>query len=373
MSTTDPLHDAFEELARRADLDLVPDRLAGIRHKRRATQQRRTAVGAAVAALAVVAGGVAVAGLPGGSDRSGGSVATQVPDATSEAAPVSGLVVTMRVEPRAGEKWGVSFHLGGTALSVRDATTGDPIRGGGPLNTRVLLDGKVVAGTDGGAVECDPEGSPERYDTDFGPFVVETGPGTHQLSVAVDYCGAGGQRLTATDRQGPTFDGTAVVADRARKDLDGDGTPERLVLVDEGDDSALRISGSVNGTVGLQAADPTWISGVSDLDGDGDLDVLVDVRWRSVTAVVVVALDDGVPRLVTSPAEGPRRYNGTVDDRFHGTMLIDGELVSWQGEGDGQAVGPVTGGTWVLEGSRLRLVPFDRPMCGSVQVSPRPC
>jgi hypothetical protein len=373
MSTTDPLHDAFEELARRADLDVVPDRLAGIAGKRRAQRNRRTGLAAGVAALAVVAAGATLVERPPGDGRTSavaGAVRT-----SSQAGPH--LTVTRQVSPdqtpARGDFYRVGYVVTGTAVAVREQRTGGEVAHGNPLSTRLLLDGKELGGTDSGDVECDPTGEVETYDHTFSPVVVPIEPGDHTVRVEAFYCSTDGQVRTASDSSTSYFLGSEKAVDRLQADLDGDGTSEELVVSDEGTDSALHVSGSVDGTVSLAAAEPVGVSDVVDLDGDGDREVLVEARWRSDTATVVVTLDDGRPAQVTSPPSGPRRYSGAVDDDFHGTQLIDGVLTTWEGPGDGDRVGPVEGGTWVLEGTRLRLVPFGEQTCGSVRVSPRPC
>ncbi|GAA1908931.1 hypothetical protein [Nocardioides marmoribigeumensis] len=370
MTTTDPLHDAFDDLARRADLDPAPDRLAGIARKRRAQRDRRLGAGAGLAVLAVVAG-LGMPHLPSGSPDRDATVATTAPSPSR--GPDLGLEVQLHVTPTVGDGFRVSLDVTGTAMPVVDRRTGRPVEGGGVRGTRILLDGKEVRGTDAGDVECSTTGAPERYDQTFGPFTVDIPPGDHTVRAVAGWCDATGEVRQAVDEDEAYYLGESTVVDRARQDVDGDGTPEQLVLVDEGTDSVLRVHGSVDGVVSLQAADPVRVSGVEDLDGDGDQEVLVDVRWRSVTALVLVTLDGGRPALVTSPPEGPRRYSGVVDGDFHGTTLIDGVLTTWEGPGDGRRVGPVDGGTWVLEGTRLRLVPFGRPTCAGVDVRPAPC
>ena len=324
-----------------------------------------------VGKLAVVAAGTTLALHPAGGDRAG-DVAVTPDRAPREDGPQ--LEVELQVKGVGGrDTYRVIYVVTGTAVAVRDPGTKETVAHGNPLGTRVLLDGREVAGTDGGYVECDPAGEVERYDQSFSPADVPIQPGDHTLRVEVPYCTTDGQVRTASDSYTSYFLGEVTEVDRNRADLDGDGTPEELVVSDEGTESALHLSGSVDGTVSLDAAEPVRVSEVVDLDGDGDREVLVEARWRSVTATIVVTLDDGQPALVTSPAEGPRRYSGTVDGDFHGTRLVDGVLTTWDGSGTGEEVGPVEGGTWVLEGTRLRLVPFVRPMCGSVEVSPRPC
>ena len=366
---TSDLHDALETLAHLADHEPAPDRLAGIARKRRAQRNRRATAGAGVAALAVIATSIGVATVPGGGDADGG-IATVDPTPVDDG---TDLDVTLRIVPAGADEYRLTYEVSGTSVPVRNPREQVAAADAGVLSTTVLLDGTEVGGSGEDDNECDPQGAPAPYENSFGPGTLKIGAGDHTVQVVARYCGLDGSVRTADATSTSYFLGEATVADRAGKDLDGDGTAEKLVLVDEGSDSSLRISGSVEGTVSLQAADPVWISGVEDLDGDGDREVLVDVRWRSVTALVLVTLDGDRPALVTSPAQGPRRYSGAVDDEFHGTMVIDGVLTTWHGPGAGDEVGPVEGGTWVLEGTRLRLVPFAQQMCGSVQVSPQRC
>jgi hypothetical protein len=371
MSTTD-LHDALETLARLADHDPAPGRLAGITRKRQVRRNRSVALGAAVAVAAVGIGSTAVArSTPDG--RGDSTIATSPPGPTP--APVGSLEVALDVRSAGDDTFRVFYQLSGTALPVRDASTGDPIDHGGPLSTRVLLDGEVVGGTDGGFVECDPQGSPETYDTAFGPVEVLVEAGNHTLSVEVDYCGPAGERLTATDRERSYFLGTAEVADRARKDLDGDGTIEQLVLVDEGVPSALEIKGgSVEGRVDFAATDPVWISGAEDLDGDGDTEVLVDLDLGDLTQTVVVTLDGGSPTLVGAGDASPELLNGTSGGRFHGSMVIDGVMTSWSGAVDPSSdPGRLEGGVWALDGTVLRFTPWTTPYCGGPQAPPVEC
>lgn len=313
MSTTDPLHDALEQLARHADHDPAPDRLAGITRRHRAQRNRRAAVGAGVATLAVVATGLAVGALPGVDD-----------DPDRLAAAGVGLDVSLGIDAAdpATDTYRVTYHVDGTALAVRDPATGDPIDHGGPLGTVVLLDGKNVGGSDGGAVECDPAGRTERYDQRFGPVEVTIPAGPHDVAVVVEYCGADGRRETARASERAEYLGTTRVVDRAREDLDGDGTVERIVLVDEGTDSSLRVSGSVGGNVSLGAADPVRISGIEDLDGDGRREVLVDVEEGELTRTLVLT---------------------------------------------------VAGGEWRLDGTTLRSTPWATPHCGGPDVGPAGC
>lgn len=269
----------------------------------------------------------------------------------------------------------MSYTITGTSGSFRDSETGRPMEQGGPLGTRVLVDGREVTGTDGGLVECDPGGTPEAYDIELGPQQVQVPEGEHTLSVEVEYCGPDGEVLTATDATTAYWPGQGSVADRAAEDLDGDGTRERLVLVDEGDRSALLVQGgSVTGRVELGAMVPGWISGADDLDGDGTTEVLVDVDLGELVQTVVVTLDRrGDPTLGGAAGGPPQLLNGVADGRFHGSMLINGVITSWSGEGDGEQVGPVEGGMWVLDGTTLRQVPFEQETCGSLGLSPRPC
>ena len=173
MSTTE-LHDALDALAHLADHDVVPDRLAGIVRRRRAQRNRRAVAGAGVAALAVIATSVGIATVPGGGGDADGQVATPAP---TPSAPAPRLEVALQLRPAGQDTYRVSYRLTGTALAVRDPATGDPVAQGGPLGTRVLLDGKDVGGTDGGSVECDPAGRVETYDQTFGPVEVRVEPG----------------------------------------------------------------------------------------------------------------------------------------------------------------------------------------------------
>jgi hypothetical protein len=391
MSTTDPLHDAFEELARRADLDLVPDRLAGIRHKRRATQQRRTAVGASLAALAVVAGGVAVSGLPGGANRTDGSVATTTPDPTTDAStdpsPETprdelGLVLSKRIVPAGGDDFRVSFRVTGTAVAVRDRQTGGRVDLGGILGTRILLDGESVSATDPGDVECIAGGPVETYDQRFGPFEVTIPPGQHTVSVSTRWCNAAGdvERTVISDQA--YYMGRMSVADRARVDLDGDGTLETLRLLDEGSSSALEVSGSMEGTVQLPSDEPTYVSGVADLDGDGAKEVLVDAREGDLSRTYVVTVGDGTPRLAGPAAGSPALLDGVTKDRFLGAGVLNGVLTSWAGDDPGLRPGtdepiaegvPLDGGTWTLEGTTLRFTPWSTDFCSGAGGGPVEC
>lgn len=370
MSTTDPLHDAFEALARRADLDHVPDRLAGIAHKRRTQRNRRVAVVGGVAALAMIAAGVGLASTtaPTGGD-SDGRIATE-PTAT---VTDLGLDVDLRIRPAGGSTYRVSYVVTGTAMPVTDNPTGKVVPQGGIFGTNLTVDGEGFTGSDVGDVSCSTEGPAERYDETFGPLEIPLEAGSHTLEVKVGWCDATGQVRYASDEDTSYYMGESSVADRAKKDLDGDGTPEQLVLVDEGTESALVVEGSVDGRVDLEAEDPTWISGVDDLDGDGSRELLVDVRYRGVSALAVVTVIDGRPAMAKAVLDEPRLFNGVLDGRFYGTMVINGALTTWYGDGDGEEVGPVEGGTLELEGTRLRLVPFAQPMCGATQVSPQPC
>jgi hypothetical protein len=371
MTATD-LHEALDSLARLADHDPAPDRLAGITRKRREQRNRRGAVGAGVAALAVIATSIGVAAVPRGGDADGG-VATTAP--TPSPSPQQTLSVRMRVDPTGEDTYRVSYTLDGTSLSVRDAETGDPIEQGGPLRTRVLLDGKEIRGTDGGSVECDPGGKPEAYDTVFPPAEVTIKPGDHTVTVEVDYCGPDGSRMTARDSQKAYYMGVASVADRARKDLDGDGTIERLTLVDEGTSTALKVSGSVNGTVSVEGADPVFISGASDLDGNGVKEMSVDVEDGILTHTFLVTAVNGAPQVIRPESGSPSLLNGRGDGRFWGSGVFDDVLTSWVGEDDpaydpGSEEGmpltiPLDGGTWTLDGTTLRFTPWATPHCGA--------
>ena len=69
----------------------------------------------------------------------------------------------------------------------------------GPSYTSVLLDGRNVGGSDGGAIEC-RAGAPEiAFDETWtgqggsGMHVRVPGPGTYTVTVEAPYCGADGQ------------------------------------------------------------------------------------------------------------------------------------------------------------------------------------
>ena len=94
-----------------------------------------------------------------------------------------------------------------------------------------------------------------------GFIVVDVPPGEHTVSVSVRWCNAAGdlERTVIGDKTYYQGGGSAV-ADRATKDLDGDGTRETLELVDEGARAALVVRGSVAGRVDLGPAEPTFVS-----------------------------------------------------------------------------------------------------------------
>jgi hypothetical protein len=269
----DPIFASLDRLAGLADTDVVADRMPAIQRRVRVARQRKAA-GLAAAAVVLAVGGAAVwQGLP--SERS------EPPPVTD---PTPWQDIAINAEPRGADHVRISYTVTGESSTYSDSQTGEPIDYAGPRNTDVLVDGKVVSGSDGGDISCEPGGVMTPYTMEFGvdkPLVVPVhGVGEHTIEVKAPYCADGtvvenSQRVVVT-----TVATGFTLGDQLTTDLDGDGIDEVIrirVPNDVDGDQELQVvwgTSAVSATSLANSMEHSIFDPV-DLDGDGDRELII--------------------------------------------------------------------------------------------------
>lgn len=284
----DPIFESLDRLAGMADDDLVGDRMPDIQRRVRVARQRKGA-GLAAAAAVLAVGGVGVwHALP--SER------TAPPVNNPRTTPWQKITVNAKPE---GAQVRISFEVTGKSSAYTDEGTGESIDYAGPRSTVVVVDGKVVSRTDGGAISCEPGGGLTPYTMEFHvsePLVVPvSSAGEHTIVVKAPYC-AGGDLVKSTDTVVVTTKAGGFTSfDKLEADIDGDGTDEVVQILApkgvNGGDQLLQVNWGTGETT--TAARPnamlpeTNLVDPVDLDSDGDLELILwsgggDVAFGSV-------------------------------------------------------------------------------------------
>lgn len=280
----DPIFESLDRLAGMADTDLVADRMPDIQRRVRVARQRRGAGLVAAAAVLAVGGAGVWQALP--SQRTAPPVTnpgtTPWQEITVNAEPEG----TDHVQPAGTDQVRISFTVTGESSAYADKGTGDPVDYAGPQSTNVLVDGKVVAASERGAISCEPGGELTPYTLKFhidDPLVVPVStPGEHTIVVKAPYC-ADGDLIESTHTVVVTTqaDGFAT-ADQLNADIDGDGTDDVVALLVpkdvHGGNQLLRVTwgtGETN-TATLPNTMEARLHDPVDLDSDGDLELIVE-------------------------------------------------------------------------------------------------
>lgn len=271
----DPLFESLDRLAGIADTDLVGDRMPDIQRRVRVARQRKGA-GLVAAAAVLAVGGVGVwDALP--TER------TAPPVTNPGTTPWQ--QITVNAEPEGTDHVRISFTVTGESTAYADMGTGDPVNYAGPRSTDVLVDGKVVDGSDRGAISCQPGGELTPYTMKYHvnePLVVPVlSPGQHTIVVKAPYC-ADGDLVESTETVVVTTEaGGFTTADQLKADIDGDGTDEVVELLYPKDlnvdDQLLRVTWSRDETT-TATLPQNWeghLVDPVDLDSDGDLELIV--------------------------------------------------------------------------------------------------
>lgn len=189
----DPILRGLDELAGLTDQVPATDRMAGIARKARSNRRRK--VGAGVAGLAViVAGSFGAAQLLSDGDASTGPGFADDPPPPA----ASGLTIDLTVEPIGPKTLGIVYRIHGTSTAWTDPDNQQPMDYSGPAHTSVMLDGRMVSGSDGGAIQCRADAPLIAFDETWsneggaGMPVRVPGPGTYTVTVEAPYCGADG-------------------------------------------------------------------------------------------------------------------------------------------------------------------------------------
>ena len=269
----DPLFESLDRLAALADSDVVGDRMPEIRHRVRVARQRKVAVVATAAAVLAVVGVGVWKGLP--------AQRTDPPIVTQEK-PTQKIVIDAEA---VGSEIRISFSVAGQSTAYTDPETGEQLDYAGPESTEVSVDGSSGLGEGSAPLSCEPGGTFTAYSLDYhvgDPLVVPVfSAGEHSVTVKAPYCSEGRIVQNTETVTVTTGTGAMTTAERRRADLDGDGTDEVLrikVPQDPGAESQLlevtwgtgeTSTAELANTMGYGLKDPV------DLDGDGDLEVIV--------------------------------------------------------------------------------------------------
>lgn len=301
----DPIFESLDRLAGMADDDLVGDRMPDIQRRVRVARQRKGAgLVAAAAVLAVGAVGVSHA-LP--SERTAPPVTTPRTTPWQE--------ITVNAQPQGADQVRISFTVTGRSTAYTDQGTGEPIDYAGPRSTAVLVDGKVVSGSDRGAIWCEPDGALTPYTMEFHidkPLVVPvSSAGEHTIVVKAPYC-ADGDLVESTDMVVVTTEaGGFTTFDKLEADIDGDGTDDvvRLLVPKDvnGEDQLLQVTWGTGETTtaALPNTMETNLLDPVDLDSDGDLEVILLGGGGDMAVGSVFMADRGtLERVKTVDTEG---------------------------------------------------------------------
>lgn len=300
----DPIFESLDRLAGIADADLVGDRMPNIKRRVRTTRRRR---GIAVAAAVLAVGGVGLwQGLP--------SEQSTAPITNPRGTPSQR--ITVDAQPQGHDHVRISFTVTGKSTAYADLESGEPVDYAGPRSTEVLVDGKVVDGSDGGAISCRPGGALTSYSLTFHvakPLVVPvSSAGPHTVVVKAPYCADGVLTQSVESALVTTTEASGFMTfDQRTADLDGDGTNEVVkVLVPkdaQGPAQLLRVTWGTGETTTarLPNAMETTVSDPVDLDGDGDLELIVQGGGGDVSIGTVFLADTrGLEQVRTVDAAG---------------------------------------------------------------------
>ncbi len=298
----DPLFESLDRLAGLADNDVVGDRMPEIRQRVRVARRRRVAVVAAAAAVLAVVGVGVWKATP--AQRTDPPIVTQ--DEPRQE-------IAINAEAR-GSTIRISFTVSGQSTAYTDPETGEPLEYAGPESTEVSVDGASGSGEGATPLSCEPGGKLTSYSLDYhvsDPVVVRVSPGEHTVVVKAPYC-SDGKVVPSTETMTVTT-GTAgmTTTERSRADLDGDGTAEVLKLKTPRDPTAENQVLEVTwGTGETSVADlsNTMTYGLVDpvdLDGDGDLEVIVYGGGGETALYWVYQADtDGLHQVDTVDSDG---------------------------------------------------------------------
>lgn len=353
----DPIFESLDRLADLADLPGSTDRLPDIARRVRVARRRRQ-VGLVAATALLAAGGVGLwQNLPVGHGEP-----PVVP-----AGPAPAQRVTLDVTPADPHLLRISFRVTGTSTAYADGATGDPTSIAGPRSTTVSVDGRVVDRSDAGDLDCRPGGALTDYSQDYpaaGVLTVPVSSGErHTVVVDAPYCSEG-DLVKSSATVVVAARGVAYTSfDKLRADLDGDGEPETVeVLVPDDvtvETQRLRVRwGTGESTVAsLPNTMETSLLDPRDLDGDGDLEVLLQGGGGELSVVTVFQADPGAVEQVRTAAAG----GGKADLRSYATPGTWQTYVGPDGissyrlvdPNPAQFPAPVEIRTWTLVGSTL--------------------
>jgi len=316
----DPLFESLDRLTGMADTHLVGDRMPDIQRRVRVARQRKGAGLVAAAAVLAVGGSGVWQTLP--SER------TAPPVTNPGTTPWQ--QITVNAEPEGSDHVRISFTVTGESTAYADMGTGDPVDYAGPRSTDVLVDGKVVAGSDRGAISCEPGGELTPYTMKFPvdePLVVPvSSPGEHTIVVNAPYC-ADGDLVESTQTVVVTTEAAGfTTADQLEADIDGDGTDDVVELLYPKDvtveDQLLRViwSRDETTTATLPQNWEGYLHDPVDLDSDGDLELIVSAGGGDMAeGWVFLAHPDSLERVKTVDAAGNEL-----------SLLSYGEPTAWQ-------------------------------------------
>ena len=279
MNPRDPISESLDRLADLADTEPAGDRMPDIQRRVRATRRRRGATVVAAAAVLAV-GGVGIwQGFPGETTAPAGHRRPRCRRSSGDRAWRPGCQGTNEVR--------ISFTVTGESTAYADPGTGEATDYAGPRYTEVWVDGKLVIGSDGGDLACEPGGALTSYTIDFHrdePLVVPMSPGGHKVVIKAPYC-ADGELVEDTEKVVVTLPASAepdgfTVGDQLTADLDDDGADDDMSVLVPKDvtvrDQLISVAWGTGETTNASLPNTmTWDLGDPvDLDGDGDLELI---------------------------------------------------------------------------------------------------
>ncbi len=363
----DPLFESLDRLAGLADDDTRGERMPDIHRRVRQTRRRRAA-GIAVAAAVAVAGGVGIwQALP----------TEQKPEVVT---PRAFQEIALQVDDHGDGNVAISFTVSGTSTTYTDVQSGEVTDYAGPRSTEVLIDGESVTGSDGGDIECTEAGTLKSYsETFFGkrPYIAYAGLGQHTIEVRAPYCDEGSLVDDSTQLVVTTI-AVPRTTETLEADVDGDGTDDVISFVEQ-----LRDDGNAAYSIELQLGTGGAVTPFTplpaesklqqpiDLDGDGDLEIIVSFSGGEAFWAEVYTLVDGtlMPLEIRDASGGDRLAGDGVEPTdWQLAFLADG-IYSWRYADPAATDRPasVEVRTWTLEGDTLTQSTQPVPGCVDAQ------
>ena len=244
---------------------------------------------------------------------------------------------------------------------------GEPLSEPGPMAPVISVDGEPALASTSPSPTCAPGGAVDSYSIPAAKRIRVPSAGEHTVVVSAPYC-ADGKIVESTARVDVTTTDNLAVVDQAHADVDGDGTSDTIKILAAADGAGIptpqvTVDWGSGGTadVDLTRGGGQWSLDLpTDLDGDGDLEILVQSGGGDTGVTHVVTLADGHLALVDiigadgKPAELISDPYLPFDEWQTYVDLERGAIYSYRFRSP-DALPPVTVDvrTWELNGSTL--------------------